>query len=77
MSRGGWALVIGAVAAVAVAAKKKRRRSGYRSPGVYVEEIPPTPRPIEGVGTSTAGRVSDDPEEPEEPGKSGVLPPDD
>ena len=54
MSRGRWALVIGAVAAVAVAAKKKRRRSGYRSPGVYVEEIPATNRPIEGVGTTVA-----------------------
>jgi len=54
VSRGRWALVIGAVAAVAVAAKKKRRRSGYRSPGVYVEEIPATNRPIEGVGTTVA-----------------------
>jgi hypothetical protein len=46
----------------------------YRSPGVYVEEVPATPRPIEGVGTSTAGRVSDDPEKPEKPGKSAVPP---
>ena len=54
MSRGGWAVVIGAVAAVAVAAKKKRRRSGYRSPGVYVEEVPSSQLPIAGVGTSIA-----------------------
>ncbi|MFP5390721.1 MAG: phage tail sheath family protein [Gammaproteobacteria bacterium] len=29
----------------------------YLSPGVYVEEVPSGPRPIEGVGTSTAGVV--------------------
>ncbi|MDJ0653685.1 MAG: phage tail sheath subtilisin-like domain-containing protein [Xanthomonadales bacterium] len=29
----------------------------YLSPGVYVEEVPSGPRPIEGVGTSTAGFV--------------------
>ena len=29
----------------------------YLSPGVYVEEISTGPRPIEGVGTSTAGVV--------------------
>jgi len=29
----------------------------YLSPGVYVEEVPSGPRPIEGVGTSTAGIV--------------------
>ena len=49
----------------------------YRSPGVYVEEVPTPPRPIEGVGTSTVGRVSDEPEKPEKPGKSGVPPADD
>ncbi|MGI9333169.1 MAG: phage tail sheath family protein, partial [Gammaproteobacteria bacterium] len=27
----------------------------YLSPGVYVEEVPSGPRPVEGVGTSTAG----------------------
>jgi phage tail sheath protein FI len=54
VSRTGWAVVIGAVAAVAVAAKKKRRRSGYRSPGVYVEEVPSSQLPIAGVGTSIA-----------------------
>jgi hypothetical protein len=62
MTRTGWVLVgIGAVA-VAVAAKKKRRRSGYRSPGVYVEEVPEPPRPIQGVGTSTAAFVEMDPD---------------
>ncbi len=29
----------------------------YLSPGVYVEEVPAGPRPIQGVGTSTAGFV--------------------
>ena len=29
----------------------------YLSPGVYVEEVPSGPRPIEGVSTSTAGIV--------------------
>ena len=29
----------------------------YRAPGVYVEEIPTGPRPIQAVGTSTAGFV--------------------
>ena len=29
----------------------------YLSPGVYVEEVPSGPRPIQGVGTSTAGFV--------------------
>lgn len=29
----------------------------YQSPGVYVEEMPPSSRPIAGVGTSTAGFV--------------------
>ena len=55
-------LVVGVVGGVLVAKK-------YLSPGVYVQEIPSTPRPIEGVGTSTVGRVSDDPEKPEKPEK--------
>src|SRR5262245_15475504 len=29
----------------------------YRSPGVYVEEVPPLSRPIAGVGTSTPGFI--------------------
>jgi len=31
--------------------------TNYYSPGVYVEEVPPTARPISGVGTSTAGFI--------------------
>jgi hypothetical protein len=33
---------------------RRGRRRGYRSPGVYVEEVPSSNKPIEGVGTSTA-----------------------
>ncbi|MCP9835692.1 MULTISPECIES: phage tail sheath C-terminal domain-containing protein [unclassified Cyanobium] len=29
----------------------------YKSPGVYVEDVPPSVRPIAGVGTSTAGFI--------------------
>src|SRR5262245_24990183 len=29
----------------------------YQSPGVYVEDVPPSSKPIAGVGTSTAGFV--------------------
>ena len=54
-------LIAAGVVAVAAVAKK------YLSPGVYVQEIPSTPRPIEGVGTSTVGRVSDDSEKPKKP----------
>jgi hypothetical protein len=50
-------IVVGVVA-VAVVAKK------YLSPGVYVQEVPSEPRPIGGVGTSTAGFVGSDPEKP-------------
>jgi uncharacterized protein len=31
--------------------------TAYKAPGVYVEEAPPTARPIAGVGTSTAGFI--------------------
>src|SRR6266571_1857341 len=31
--------------------------SAYKSPGVYVEEVPSAVRPIAGVGTSTAGFI--------------------
>jgi phage tail sheath protein FI len=55
-------LVVGVVGGVVVAKK-------YLSPGVYVQEVPSTPTPIPGVGTSTVGRVSDDPEKPEKPAK--------
>ena len=56
-------LIAAAVAGIVVVAKK------YLTPGVYVEEVPSGSRPIQGVGTSTAARVSDDPEKPEEPEK--------
>lgn len=49
----------------------------YNTPGVYVEEVPPTVRPIAGVGTSTAGFigvVADDVLMPPRPGKSGKKP---
>ena len=39
----------------------------YLSPGVYVEEIELGPRPIEGVGTSTAGFLGETLRGPEEP----------
>ena len=47
----------------------------YLSPGVYVEEVPSTARPIAGVGTSTAGfigEVADDVDMPLKPGKTGI-----
>jgi hypothetical protein len=47
---------IGAVAAVALA-RKLFRKVQRSYPGVYVKETPTGPRPIEGVGTSTAGFV--------------------
>ena len=31
--------------------------SNYFTPGIYVEEVPSGPRPIQAVGTSTAGFV--------------------
>jgi len=37
--------------------RKRRNRSGYRSPGVYVEEVPSGARPLEGVGTAVAAFV--------------------
>ena len=39
----------------------------YLAPGVYVEEISTGPRPIEGVGTSTAGMVGQTERGPERP----------
>src|SRR6266849_2705690 len=35
--------------------------STYQTPGIYVEEIPGGPRPIQAVGTSTAGFVGEAP----------------
>ena len=51
-------IAVGVVGVVVVAKK-------YLSPGVYVPEVPSSPPPIGGVGTTTVGRVSDDPEKPE------------
>jgi hypothetical protein len=52
-------LVGGAVAGIAALGfvRKLFARLERRYPGVYVEEKPTGPRPIEGVGTSTAGRA--------------------
>jgi hypothetical protein len=47
---------VGAVAAIALA-RKLFRKVERRYPGVYIEETPSGARPIEGVGTSTAGFV--------------------
>ena len=35
--------------------------TAYRTPGVYVQEVPAGPRPIQAVGTSTAVFVGDAP----------------
>jgi len=40
---------------------KRGRRSKYRSPGAYVEEVSSGSRPIEAVGTSTAAFVGEAP----------------
>jgi hypothetical protein len=45
------------LAAKGIKQARRGRRRGYRSPGVYVEEIPSANKPIEGVGTSTAAFV--------------------
>ena len=39
--------------------KKKRKKSsrGYRSPGVYIEEVSSGSKPSEGVGTAVAAFV--------------------
>ena len=51
---------VGAVAAIALV-RKLFRKVERRYPGVYVEETPTGARPIEGVGTSTAGFVGSAP----------------
>src|SRR5689334_15983344 len=51
----------------------------YRTPGVYVEEVPSAIKPIAGVGTSTAGfvgTVADDVAMPVIPGRPGDKPAD-
>ena len=51
-----FAVALVAVGAVAVSIGRKLfARAELVHPGVYVEEIPTGTRPIEGVGTSTAG----------------------
>lgn len=45
---------IGAIAALGIF-RKFFARGEIRHPGVYIEETPTGARPIEGVGTSTAG----------------------
>ena len=35
--------------------------SAYHTPGIYVEEVPAGPRPIQAVGTSTAAFLGDAP----------------
>ena len=52
--------VAGGVAALAIF-RKLFARAELLHPGVYVEEVPTNPRPIEGVGTSTEGSVGPSP----------------
>ena len=40
---------------------KRGRKGKYLSPGVYVEEVPSSSKPIEGVGTSVAAFVGQAP----------------
>ena len=37
--------------------RKKKRRGGYQSPGVYVDEVSSGSKPIEGVGTAVAAFI--------------------
>ena len=53
-----FAVAIAAISAVAVSIGRKLfAKVEFRPPGVYIEEVPTGARPIEGVGTSTAGFV--------------------
>lgn len=54
--------VIGGVAALGIF-RKLFARAERRAPGVYIEEVPAGARPIEGVGTSTAGFVGASPKQ--------------
>lgn len=47
---------IGGLAALGIVGRLITR-ARRRSPGVYIEEVPAGPRPIGGVGTTTAGFV--------------------
>ena len=53
---------IGGIAALGIF-RKLFARVERRAPGVYIEEIPAGARPIEGVGTSTAGFVGTSPKQ--------------
>ena len=54
-----FAVALVAVGAIAVRIGRKLfARAELVHPGVYVEEIPTGTRPIEGVGTSTAGSTA-------------------
>lgn len=55
-----WATVAAGVLGMLVAGRRRRRRD------VHVEEVPAGPRPIEPVGTTTAGRTA--PADDESPG---------
>ena len=50
---------IAGVAALGIV--RKLLKAKWKPPGVYIEEVPTGPRPIEGVGTSTAGFVGTSP----------------
>lgn len=55
-----FSAVVGGVAALGIF-RKMFARAEYRAPGVYVDEVSSGARPIEGVGTSTAGFVGSTP----------------
>lgn len=63
MSKGTWALVGVGVFVVAVAANRRLR------PGVYVDEVPSSSKPIEGVGTAVAAFLGFAPKRPPRGGK--------
>ena len=53
-----FAVAIAAIGAVAVSIGRKLfAKVEVRPPGVHIEEVPTGARPIEGVGTSTAGFI--------------------
>ena len=53
---------IGGIAALGLV-RKFFTRARRQYPGVYIEEVPAGSRPIEGVGTSTAGFVGKSPKQ--------------
>jgi hypothetical protein len=60
-----------AVGGFALVKLLRRMSAEYLYPGVYVSEVPAGSRPIEGVGTSTAGRTVGKPKKPGSPVRSG------